>query len=74
MDPASQYNLMISKAILLSNKKPEKSIDLFFKTEEAFPKSVETLIYRGAVLLKMGKIRSDPDLVEKAEFLLNEAI
>ena len=67
LDSASEYNYLISQAIITWEKKPENSNSLLLKAHELYPKNPEPLIYESCIYFSM-------KLTEKSRNLLSQAI
>ena len=67
LDSASEYNYLISQAIIASEKKPEAANALLLKAHELYPKNPEPLIYESCIYFSM-------KLTEKSRVLLNQAL
>lgn len=74
LDNASEYNLMISQAILIAEKDPDTALTLFSSASEKFPKNVEPLAYQAAVLMQLSRAHKTTSIAEQAKNLLSKSI
>ncbi|CAG9315165.1 unnamed protein product [Blepharisma stoltei] len=74
LDNASEYNLMISQAIITFEKDADSALKLFKAANEKFPKNVEPFAYEAAVLLHAARRHKKILLADQAKDLLTKAI
>lgn len=67
LDSASEYNYLISQALVQNDKKPDQALSLLEKSKEFYPKNPEPLVFQACILFYM-------KLMEKSKDLLNHAI
>ncbi|CAG9333091.1 unnamed protein product [Blepharisma stoltei] len=74
LDNASEYNMLISQAIVVSETDLETALSLFKSAAEHFPKNTEPLAYQAATLLKLSRLHNKTALADQAGVLLTKAI
>ena len=74
LDKSSEYNLMISKAILIAEKDPEEALKLFSDARKGFPNNIEPMIYSAAINFRLAQIKNKKEFAEKSKELLDIAI
>ena len=74
LDKSSEYNLLVSKAILLSEKDPEPALLMFSKAGAEFPNNIEYMIYSAAINFRLAQERKRQDLADKSKEFLDVAI
>lgn len=70
LDNSSQYNLLISQAVL--NKDPEAAIELIQKASELFPRNIEPLEYKAAIYFQQAVLNKSSG--QKSRDLLDAAV
>lgn len=74
LDNASKFNLKVSNAILLSEKKSNEALLLLEEASSEFPKNIEPLAYQASIYLSQSRATGNKKLAEKAKSLLDKAI
>lgn len=72
LDYSSLYNLLISQSILCGDS--ENSLNLLEKAQELFPRNIEPLEYRAAIIFQLNCKKNHPEKVNIAKDLLDSAI
>ena len=72
LDLSSQYNCLISQAIVLNDY--ENALNLLIKASELFPRNIEPIEYKAAILFSKAKEEKKTELALKAKELLDSAL
>jgi tetratricopeptide (TPR) repeat protein len=74
LDGSSEFNLLISKAVLLSLRESENSLKLLSSASKIFPNSIEPKVYTAAINFSLCQSMKKPELAEISKELLDECI
>ena len=72
LDHSSLYNFLVSQAILCGDS--ENSLSLLTKAAELFPKNIEPLMYKAAIIFTAAHEKGKPERMGKAKDLLDAAL
>ena len=74
LDLSSEFNLIISKAILTSSKDPEESLKLLSSASKIFPNCIEPKVYIAAINFALCHNLKKPELADISKDLIDECI
>ena len=74
LDKSSDYNLMISNAVINAEKNPEEALQSFADARKAFPNNIEPMIYSAAIYFQLAQAKKTADFAEKSKELLDTAL
>lgn len=74
LDKSSEYNQIVSKAVIVADKEPEEALKLFEEAGKIFPISIEPKLYSAAIDFALAQHKNRSEFAEFSKELLDNCI